>query len=98
MKNSVEVKNDKVEVSVDLEVKSRGQAMDDGDILYFSGVPCPNGHNGLRYVRDNMCKICSQEKRAAYKLKRKEKLVEENKKDAEEVRKIQRNALLEVIK
>jgi hypothetical protein len=97
MKNSVKVKNDKVEV-VDLEVKTRGQAMDDGDILYFSGTPCQNGHNGLRYVRDNMCKICSQEKTAAYKLKRKEKLVEENKKEAELIRKIQRDALLAVIK
>ena len=98
MKNNLEVKNDKVEVSVDLEVKSRGRAMDDGDILYFSGVPCPNGHNGLRYVRDNMCKICSQEKRIAYKLKRRENKKEADKKDAEEVRKIQRDALLEVIK
>ena len=98
MKNNVEVKNDKVEVSVDLKVKTRGQATDDGDVLYFSGVPCPNGHNGYRYVRDNVCKICNQEKTAAYKLKRKENKKQADKKEAEAVRKIQRDALLAVIK
>jgi len=45
-----------------------------------------------------MCKIGSQEKRIAYKLKRRENKKEADKKDAEEVRKIQRDALLEVIK
>ena len=98
MKNNVEVKNDKVEVSVDLKVKTRGQATDDGDVLYFSGIPCPNGHNGYRYTRDNVCKICNQEKTAAYKLKRIEMRIKADKEETEAVRKIQRDALLSVIK
>ena len=49
------------------EVKTRVQALTDGDTLYWSGKVCENGHHAPRYSRDNVCKECYRIKRQAWK-------------------------------
>lgn len=41
-------------------VKSRSDALRDGDTHYFTGVPCKRGHVGLRYTRTCNCVDCNK--------------------------------------
>ena len=55
--------------------KSSAQAMKDGDVLYWSGTPCINGHKSPRYTRDDVCKECYRLKKYAQKMKKEAELV-----------------------
>lgn len=54
-----------------MEIKSRKQAIADGDNIFFTGIPCVNGHITYRYVQSGSCKDCINEPRNAnfYKAK-----------------------------
>lgn len=41
-----------------MEVKTRKQAMLDGENKYFTGRPCRNGHMSFRYVQSGSCYDC----------------------------------------
>lgn len=41
-----------------MEVKTRKQALADGDKYYFTGKPCPQGHVSLRRVKQKDCLEC----------------------------------------
>ena len=60
----------------DYEPKTREQAQEDGDTLYFE-VECEKGHRAPRYTRDNVCKECYRLKRKAQIEKRMKKLQEQ---------------------
>ena len=34
-------------------------------VMYFQGVPCQNGHDGIRYVKSGYCVYCRCEKNRA---------------------------------
>jgi hypothetical protein len=54
-----------------MEIKSRKQAIVDGDNIFYTGIPCANGHITYRYVQSGSCKDCINEPRNAnfYKAK-----------------------------
>lgn len=41
-----------------MEIKTRKQAMIDGENTYFTGKPCKNGHMSYRYVQSGTCYDC----------------------------------------
>ena len=41
-----------------MQVKTRKQAMADGENKYFTGQPCKNGHMSFRYVQSGSCYDC----------------------------------------
>lgn len=41
-----------------MEIKTRKQAMTDGENTYFTGKPCKNGHITYRYVQSGTCYDC----------------------------------------
>ena len=41
-----------------MEIKTRKQAMVDGENTYFTGKPCKNGHMNFRYVQSGSCYDC----------------------------------------
>lgn len=46
---------------------SKKQAVAAGDLFYFTGKPCANGHLSKRYARGGMCYECLKMHRAANK-------------------------------
>ncbi len=40
----------------------RKEAQDAGEITYFTGKPCKNGHTSPRYVNSNVCSSCAKER------------------------------------
>ena len=41
-----------------MEIKTRRQAMADGENKYFTGKPCKHGHMNFRYVQSGACYDC----------------------------------------
>lgn len=41
-----------------MNIKTRKQAMIDGDNIYFTGKPCKHGHMNYRYVQSGACYDC----------------------------------------
>ena len=48
-----------------MEIKTRKQAMIDGENTYFTGKPCKNGHMSYRYVQSGTCYDCINATRLA---------------------------------
>ncbi len=41
-----------------MQIKTRKQAMADGENIYFTGMICKNGHVNYRYVQSGACRGC----------------------------------------
>lgn len=61
--------------------ESRDEALKEGELFFFTGLPCRNGHISKRYTTSGGCFQCLQEKheadskaRAAFRETRKRKL------------------------
>lgn len=44
-----------------MKTKTRKQAIADGDDIFYTGVPCTNGHLTYRYVQSGSCRDCINE-------------------------------------
>lgn len=52
-------------------IKSRDQAILDGDKYYHTGVPCDNNHSSKRYTKSGRCVACENVKSMEYVAKNK---------------------------
>lgn len=50
-----------------MEIKTRRQAHDDGDKVYFTGRACQQGHLNVRYVSTGTCKECAAQHTDSYR-------------------------------
>lgn len=49
-----------------MQIKTRGQAADDGDRKYYTGRKCINGHDSPRYVSSGICCKCNVDNAQKY--------------------------------
>ena len=63
-----------------MDIKTRKQAMIDGENIYFTGKPCKHGHMNYRYVQSGSCYDCINSTRingeSATAVSRRERLLE----------------------
>jgi 5-methylcytosine-specific restriction endonuclease McrA len=48
-------------MTMDISIVTRKEAIEQGLTLYFTGVPCTRGHNATRFVSSYGCTICANE-------------------------------------
>ena len=48
-------------------IKTRKQAAADGDKMYYTGTPCQNGHDSMRYTSTGACFDCNREHARQYR-------------------------------
>jgi hypothetical protein len=70
-----------------MEIKSRNQAVQSGDVHYFTGKPCHKGHVAYRFTKTGHCNDCTTERnrsdkkveyRKEYKRKNYEAILDKN--------------------
>lgn len=56
-------------------IKNRNQALMDGDVKFFTGVPCRKGHISERYTKHNSCVECANTRATQRYLENKDEIL-----------------------
>lgn len=51
--------------NIDNMPASRDEAIDAGEVFYYTGLPCKRGHLSPRYTSSGQCVVCTNEKAKA---------------------------------